>query len=127
MRGPYHAKTWGNTFQAEAKENTGPMWWHTLGLPALRRLRQEDYKFKASLDFIVSSRPAWARLCFNPHPQHNPKEENKKVLKHTGNGLGMVAGQSDWRRRKKRELYGRNDRVQVRTQYPGIGGTSHSL
>jgi hypothetical protein len=29
-------------------------------IPALGRQRQEDLKFEASLDYIVSSRPAWA-------------------------------------------------------------------
>jgi hypothetical protein len=28
-------------------------------IPALRRLRQEDHKFKTSFNYIWSSRPAW--------------------------------------------------------------------
>jgi hypothetical protein len=31
-------------------------------IPALRRLRQEDGEFKASLGYIVSSRAAWATV-----------------------------------------------------------------
>jgi hypothetical protein len=27
--------------------------------PALRRLKQEDHKFKTSLGYILNSRPAW--------------------------------------------------------------------
>jgi hypothetical protein len=29
-------------------------------IPALGRLREEDYEFEASLAFILNSRPAWA-------------------------------------------------------------------
>jgi hypothetical protein len=36
------------------------MWWCTPIFPALRRLRQEDYEFKANLDSRASSRLVWA-------------------------------------------------------------------
>lgn len=33
-------------------------WWHMPAIPALRRLRQEkQHELKASLDYVVSSRP----------------------------------------------------------------------
>jgi hypothetical protein len=35
------------------KSSDGEMWWHTLIIPALRRQRQEDHKFKVSLGYIV--------------------------------------------------------------------------
>lgn len=31
--------------------------------PALRRLRQEELKFKASLGYIIGSKPTWATKC----------------------------------------------------------------
>jgi hypothetical protein len=34
------------------------MWWYMSVIPALERLRQEEYKLKASLSYIVSSRSA---------------------------------------------------------------------
>lgn len=36
------------------------MWWPKLIIPALRRKRQEDFKFKVILGYIVDLRPAWA-------------------------------------------------------------------
>lgn len=30
--------------------------WHTLGIPELERLKQEDFKFRSSLGYRVSSR-----------------------------------------------------------------------
>jgi hypothetical protein len=30
------------------------MWWHTPTIPAVRRLRQEDYKFKVSQNYIAT-------------------------------------------------------------------------
>jgi hypothetical protein len=38
------------------KQNIRKVWWHTSVIPALRRLKQEDVKFKAYLNYIV-------RLC----------------------------------------------------------------
>jgi hypothetical protein len=34
-------------------------WWYKPIIPGLRRLREEDHKFKDSLDYIVNSRLAW--------------------------------------------------------------------
>jgi hypothetical protein len=34
-------------------------WWFMPLDPALKRLRQEDIKFKVIVGYIVSSRPAW--------------------------------------------------------------------
>jgi hypothetical protein len=36
------------------------VWWHTPVFPTLRRLRQKDLKFKASIGHTENSRPAWA-------------------------------------------------------------------
>jgi hypothetical protein len=36
--------------------------WHTPVIAALGKLKQEDYKFEASLGYIVSSSSAWATL-----------------------------------------------------------------
>jgi hypothetical protein len=56
-------------------------WWYTSVIPTVRRLRQEDYKFKASLGY----REFWASLgnivtlCLknrnkqNPHQKQTPK------------------------------------------------------
>lgn len=38
--------------------NKGPMWYHTAGIPALGRLKQEALKFWASLDYTASFRQA---------------------------------------------------------------------
>lgn len=35
-------------------------WWCLPIIPVIGRLRWEDEKFDASLDYIVSSRPTWA-------------------------------------------------------------------
>jgi hypothetical protein len=42
------------------------MWWYTPVIPALRRMRQEDYQLKASLGYID-------RPCLN----HPPKNDDK--------------------------------------------------
>jgi hypothetical protein len=34
-------------------------WWYIAVIPAVRMLRQEKHKFKASLGYIASSRTAW--------------------------------------------------------------------
>jgi hypothetical protein len=52
-------------------------WWHTLVIPALRRLRQENCEFKSSLGYIArpclkkpktrvfcGQRMAWAKYIF---------------------------------------------------------------
>jgi hypothetical protein len=44
--------------------------------PALKRLRLEDHKFKASLGYIVSSRPAYAKIA-RPCLQKKKEEEEK--------------------------------------------------
>jgi hypothetical protein len=36
------------------------VWQCTSVIPALGRLRQEGLEFEVSLDYILSSRPAWA-------------------------------------------------------------------
>jgi hypothetical protein len=44
------------TYRNEICENSKlgcQVWWHTPVIPALRRLRQEDCKFKVCLGFIV--------------------------------------------------------------------------
>jgi hypothetical protein len=38
------------------------VWCHTSVIPALRRLKQEDYEFKASLGYRGHSRLAWETL-----------------------------------------------------------------
>jgi hypothetical protein len=35
------------------------MWWYPSVIPALRRLKQKDSKFKASLGYRMSFRPVW--------------------------------------------------------------------
>jgi hypothetical protein len=35
-------------------------WWCMAVTTALRRLRQEDHKFKVNLGYLASSKPAWA-------------------------------------------------------------------
>jgi hypothetical protein len=35
-------------------------WWFMSGVPALRKLRQKDYKFEANLGYRTGSRPSWA-------------------------------------------------------------------
>jgi hypothetical protein len=41
----------------QLKKLINQAWWHTPVIPALRRLRQKDHKFEASLCYI-------AKLCF---------------------------------------------------------------
>jgi hypothetical protein len=51
---------------------TDEVWWHTSVIPALRRWRQEDCEFEASLGYIANSRPVWAIL------QYKKKKKKKK-------------------------------------------------
>jgi hypothetical protein len=46
-------------------------------IPALRRLRQEDYKSQASLEYIASSRPNY-KLCKEAR-KCSPQSRNKMV------------------------------------------------
>jgi hypothetical protein len=34
------------------RPNINQIWWHTLTISALGRLKQEDHKFEASLDYL---------------------------------------------------------------------------
>jgi hypothetical protein len=48
------------------------VWWHTLIIPALRRLRQEDLKFKTIMRLYLK----------NAKQKQNPQETNKKGKSH---------------------------------------------
>jgi hypothetical protein len=41
----------------DTKTNCSQAWWHAPEIPVLRKQRQEDGKFKASLGYITSSKP----------------------------------------------------------------------
>lgn len=48
--------------------------WYTPGIPALRKLRQENYKFKASLDYRVTlSKEEREKGRVEMSPAHSPK------------------------------------------------------
>lgn len=48
--------------------------WYTPGIPALRKLRQENYKFKASLDYRVTlSKEEREKGRGEMSPAHGPK------------------------------------------------------
>jgi hypothetical protein len=53
-------------------------WWFTPVIPALRRLRQEDLKLKASLGFIMSSQPIW--VTNNMFPQTKQKMDTLAAI-----------------------------------------------
>jgi hypothetical protein len=49
------------------------VWWQTLVISTLRRLRQENYKFKASLGFIL-------RPYLNKQRKQKKKQANKNLF-----------------------------------------------
>lgn len=53
--------------------------WHMPEIPALRRLRGEDRKFKASLGYVVTARPVQAIIRL--HLRKKIKEARKKTDK----------------------------------------------
>jgi hypothetical protein len=44
----------------DTKEINGQVWWVTLVIPVLQKLRQEGSEFEDTLGYIASSRSAWA-------------------------------------------------------------------
>jgi hypothetical protein len=41
-------------------------WWYRTIIPALRRVRQKDHEFKASLGYLTSSKSVWAIYIARP-------------------------------------------------------------
>jgi Zn-finger nucleic acid-binding protein len=67
--------------------------WHTPVTPALGRKGQEDYKFEAKLDYIVSFRSVWAnrhclkkkikkKVTYSQHAMAQGKHSQSKREKH---------------------------------------------
>jgi hypothetical protein len=48
--------------------------------PALRRLKQEDCKFKNSLGYIANSTPAWATSWYPVSKKQNNNKQTKNLL-----------------------------------------------
>jgi hypothetical protein len=52
----------GQKKKMKEKTHTCQAWWCTPLILTLGRLRYKDCRFKASVDYIASSRPAWVGL-----------------------------------------------------------------
>jgi hypothetical protein len=64
--------------------------WHTSGIPAFQRLRQEDQEFEISMSSTGSSQPVWARLCLSKTKQN--KNNNKNLKRCTSVIYGEMSG-----------------------------------
>jgi hypothetical protein len=64
---------WAKVRAGEKALRTNQAWWCTPIIPALGRQRQEDHKFKASLNYIVS----WGQ----PQPHGETLSQTQSVLK----------------------------------------------
>jgi hypothetical protein len=58
----------------------GVVWWPLPVIPALRRWKQKDFKFKANLCHIASLRPAWTILIIR-HVSNKTSKNNFHTCK----------------------------------------------